>query len=143
MFVSIAAARIGGIIRLPDDGRFIADGGNVAVEAVFGDVEFSAGEPFHIGAGEVPLQDFAPFFSPREMTGLLRPEVLGVGKAFLILCAIAFYIPDAEGHCKNCVTQIYKKGRMPSNANILLCKSLGRVNTRILQSAVKCIFYSQ
>ena len=70
-----------------DDGRFIfSRAGGVAVEAAFGDVEFTANEPF--GIGGIPFEGFFPRLLPGEFFGFAGPEFFrvfdgGIPQAFV------------------------------------------------------------
>src|SRR5579864_4943186 len=62
---------------LPDDGGFIfAMRGDVAVEAVVGEIDFAADKPFRPRA--IPFENFFPRLEPVQFTSDLRPEFVGI-----------------------------------------------------------------
>jgi len=64
-------------LAFPDDGGFIfSRGEDVAVEAVVGEIDLAADEPF--GPGGIPLEDFVPFFEPVQFAGDAAPEFVGI-----------------------------------------------------------------
>jgi hypothetical protein len=54
----------------------------VAVEAVVGEVDLTAGKPF--GPGRIPLQHAVPFLKPVQVLGDTSPEFFGVFDGFLV-----------------------------------------------------------
>src|ERR1017187_5637527 len=65
----------------PDDGRLVATGGgDVAIEAVVGEVDLATGEPFR--PGTTPFEHLVPSLEPVDLTGDFRPvslrDVLGL-----------------------------------------------------------------
>ena len=76
------------VVRLPDNGGFIAHRCQVPVDAVLGDVQFCSFEPFYPGLLEIPFQDLVPFPAPGKMSGNIAPERLRVFNALLIICMI-------------------------------------------------------
>ena len=62
-------------LAFPDDGGFVAARRmRVAIDAVVGDVEFAADEPFH--PGRFPFEDLLPGREPVESQGFGGPEAL-------------------------------------------------------------------
>src|SRR5215831_10268660 len=62
---------------LPDERRLIlAPGLDVAVEAVVGQIDLPADEPF--GPGTVPLQHLVPLPEPVQLAGDAAPELVGL-----------------------------------------------------------------
>ena len=66
----------------------------MAVEAVVGDVELSAGKPFRVR--QVPFEDFLGRLEPVEHLRLLAPEFFGVVHGLLIHLSIVFERLDAS-----------------------------------------------
>ena len=63
-------------LTLPDDGRLVlAPGGEVAIQAVVGDVRLPAHEPFGVRLG--PFHDLPPLLEPVEVVRHFRPEPRG------------------------------------------------------------------
>src|SRR5579863_2692816 len=70
-------------LAFPDDGGFVlAGGGDVAVETVVREIDFSADKPF--GPGTIPFEHLVPFPEPVEFAGDARPEGVGVLDRFLV-----------------------------------------------------------
>ncbi len=80
----------GRVIGFPDDGRLIARLFQVPVEAVFGNIKFSAFKPFNIRLGKTPAQYMIPLFTPGIFFGNAAPECLGLLNALLINVLIFF-----------------------------------------------------
>ena len=60
-------------LAFPDDGRFVpARAVEMSIQAILGDVQFSADEPF--GERRFPLQDFFPRRAPNQFARLARPK---------------------------------------------------------------------
>ena len=75
-------------LTLPDDGGLIAARGvRVAIDAVVGDVQLAADEPF--GPGHVPVQHLLPGREPIELPGFVGPERLGIARGTIIDGGIA------------------------------------------------------
>ena len=69
------------VVTLPDDGRLVAAGVQVAVQAVVGDVQLAAFEPLDVEVVgvEAVVGHFVPLLGPGdELFGLLRPESLRI-----------------------------------------------------------------
>ena len=73
-----------GIVGFPDDGGLVAERFEVAVDAVFGDVEAAVDEPAHVGIVKIPFGNPVPFFMPGEGVGDGAPESVGVLNALLV-----------------------------------------------------------
>ena len=54
----------------------------VAVEAVIGEIDLAADEPFCPRA--IPLENLVPFLEPVQFAGDPRPELLGIVDGFLV-----------------------------------------------------------
>lgn len=79
--VEVAVSKHAGVARFafPDDGGFVAVFGEVAVEALLGDVDFAAGEP--LGVGHVAVHGGRELLLPRQIFfGEVAPES---GRVFL------------------------------------------------------------
>ena len=75
-------------LALPDDGRFIAPRGmRVAVDAVVGDVQLAADEPFH--PGHIPVQHLVPGREPVQLLGFLGPESLRIAQGAFVNVRVA------------------------------------------------------
>ena len=73
--------RILRIIRLPDNGRFIAILCNMPVEAILGNIQLTALKPFNVRVGKIPVEHFIPFFAPNKMLSHACPKFFGMRKA--------------------------------------------------------------
>ena len=81
--VLITAGALLSGFALPDDGRFVfAMGEEVAIDAVFRDIDLTADEPF--GEGCLPIEHLLPLRLPSEFAGFARPELIGSLDAFCI-----------------------------------------------------------
>src|SRR5215831_9273721 len=70
-------------LAFPDDGGFVfPSGGDVAIEAVVGEVDFSADKP--LGPWAVPFEHIVPLLEPVQFVGNAGPELVGVVDRFLI-----------------------------------------------------------
>ncbi|MNC41636.1 hypothetical protein D3C75_904100 [compost metagenome] len=80
LLVQLAVAEVpglGGIVALPDDRGLFAAPGQVAVEAVVGDVQLAALEPTGLPLAQVAMVHAAPGFEPvEEQARLFGPEQL-------------------------------------------------------------------
>ncbi|MCY1367651.1 hypothetical protein D9M69_545950 [compost metagenome] len=79
-----------GVIRFPDKGRVVRLAFSVAVETVFGDIEFPVSEPLYAIVVKAPVQYLCPGFLPSELLGNGRPESLGVFYAFFVGLVVIF-----------------------------------------------------
>jgi hypothetical protein len=79
------------IIGFPDECGLVTFVGQMPVEAVFGDVEFTANEPFYTWFFEIPIEDLVPFFAPLKMTGDLTPKCFRVVDALIIGLPVCFF----------------------------------------------------
>ena len=62
-------------LAFPDDGGFVLTSGlHVAIEAVVGEIDFSASKP--LGPGTVPLQNSVPLVEPMQLFSYASPELL-------------------------------------------------------------------
>ena len=60
----------------PDDGGFVGPAiGEVTIDAVFADVEFSSDKP--LGVRGLPVEGFGPLFLPGQFFGFAAPENAG------------------------------------------------------------------
>jgi hypothetical protein len=62
----------------------------VAVQAVFGNINFGSDKPFYFWGFEIPFYDLCPRFIPLELAGLLCPEPLRVVDAALVYLVVFF-----------------------------------------------------
>ena len=70
-------------LSFPDERRLVSPRSpDVAVHAVGGDVELSAGKPFRVG--RLPLENLLPRLDPLQLARLLGPELLGVALGFVV-----------------------------------------------------------
>ena len=67
----------GAVFGFPHQRGFVGVLFQVTVEAVVGDVELAADEPF--GVGRIPFENFFGSFEPVEELGLFAPEGFGIG----------------------------------------------------------------
>src|SRR5580704_1320544 len=80
---------------LPDDGGFVLAGGlNVAVEAVVGEIDLSADEPFR--PWRIPLEDFVPLLEPVQFAGYAAPELFGIVHRFFVKVLVFFEALDVS-----------------------------------------------
>ena len=82
------------VFGFPHQRGFVSVFFEVAVEAVVGDVEFAADEPF--GVGRVPFQNFFGSFEPVEEFGLFTPELFGIGCCSGVQFAVFLERADAR-----------------------------------------------
>src|SRR5271170_1519611 len=78
----------GAVFGFPHERGLIGILFQMAVEAVVGDVELTAYEPF--GVGRVPVQDFFGRLEPVEEFGLFAPEGFGIGCGGGVHFAVVF-----------------------------------------------------
>ncbi len=73
-------AIFGGVVPFPDDGNLVAPFGEMAIEAVGGDVELAIFKPFDGDMARIVggVFDLAIGFHPVEDFSLLSPEGLGI-----------------------------------------------------------------
>src|SRR5438270_14037431 len=70
-------------LAFPDDGGFVpAPRGQVPIQAVVGEVQLAADEPFRPWG--VPLEDLCPWLKPFELARDPGPESLRIGVGFLV-----------------------------------------------------------
>ena len=77
-----------GCIGLPDQGGLIAFGGDMTIEAVLGNIQFTTFEPFYFGLCKIPFQHLVPFFTPGKIFGHIGPESGRIFDTFLISCFV-------------------------------------------------------
>jgi hypothetical protein len=88
---------LAGVVAFPDDGRLVAALGQVAVEAVSGEVQRAVFIPFN---GDVARREGGVFharigFDPVKDFALLAPEGIRVGDGLLILRLVLFRVNQA------------------------------------------------
>jgi hypothetical protein len=88
------------IVWFPDECDFVSPLVQVAVEAVFGDIEFSTSKPTHGRFFKIPFQSFRPGVAPLILPGYLVPEKFGLIYATLVSCVIIFFGFDLKVHLK-------------------------------------------
>ena len=76
--VGVYPVRGGGIVWFKDQGRLIAQGVQMAVQAVLCNVQGSPCKPLDLRIFEVPREDAVPFSAPNKLLGNLGPKVLGI-----------------------------------------------------------------
>jgi hypothetical protein len=72
------------IVRFPDNGWCIAQFFDVAIEAVFSNIQFTPFKPFYFRFGKIPIQYVVPFFLPLKIGSNFGPEFFGLFNAFFI-----------------------------------------------------------
>src|ERR1700744_6720739 len=84
LFIGEYAVILVRVVRFPDDGGFVAQRFQVTVEAILGNIELSALEPFYFWFGKVPFQYLIPFFAPIKIVGYFLPELFGLFNTLFI-----------------------------------------------------------
>ena len=80
-------------LALPNDCGFIlAPGGDVAIEAVVGEVDLAADKPFRPRA--IPFENLVPLLEPVQFAGDPRPEFVRVVDRFLVEALVFFEALD-------------------------------------------------
>ena len=78
------SGRVIWIVGLPYDSGVVGTLWQVAIEAILGDIQLTANEPFHVRLSEIPFQYLVPFTVPAEGLSYLCPELFRVIYALLV-----------------------------------------------------------
>jgi hypothetical protein len=85
------------VVRLPDDRQLVPACGEVAVEAVFGDIERRAGESGGGAGGKIAPHDRLPRLMSRKRRRYFTPEPVGVLHGTVVSGVVIGEGTDAEG----------------------------------------------